>query len=144
MHQEPFVGVLGFSQGGRVATGLMLDQQQQQRDSKQRKRKITGDLKFGVLTCPSYPPICPPETKMDATKILIPTVHLHGLSDPWLPQSRMLLENYYNKDKATVVMFEGQHHLPVNPADTEKLAKAILKVWNGVNGKEDPEDYEIP
>jgi pimeloyl-ACP methyl ester carboxylesterase len=178
---EPFVGVMGFSQGTMVATGLLLDQQQRQ------DREGLPHLKFAVLLCGTYPPLLltdpippndtplttiegsestaaaapplassggelspdkihrsdnsflsPPPSygKMSGAKshyLRIPSVHAHGLKDPWLSEGRSLLTNCYEARYATLVEFQGGHHIPLARQDIDELSRAIIGAYEAPN-----------
>lgn len=55
-------------------------------------------------------------------RISIPTVHILGERDPFVPQSRALVDLY---EDAVVVAHEGGHELPRNGLFTKKAAQAI-------------------
>lgn len=116
----PFVGVMGFSQGARVAAGILL-------------RKQSGELKhqhlrFGVLLAGTYPPLCQPTHAGACDQpIRIPTVHMHGSDDAYLAQGNTLLAKSCDPNTASLMVFEGGHHLPTSPNDTRRLADMILR-----------------
>lgn len=208
----PFVGVMGFSQGTRVATGLLLEQQlqaqQQQQQQRQWQKNHKDDLRppplrFAVLLGGTYPPlpltdtlpslpspadtsaIClscsascerssssesgaeaavsvylkkeparmvaattasppllsssldddsssgkMPKLHSQQQRIRIPSVHVHGLQDPWLGEARELLKNCYDSRYATLVEFQGGHHVPSAQKDIDELARAILAAYH--------------
>ncbi|KAI9738828.1 MAG: hypothetical protein M1834_008335 [Cirrosporium novae-zelandiae] len=127
----PFVGVMGFSQGSRVAAGLLLQQQT-------RKASQLEKLQFGIFFGATWPPIAAEKasfSRSDMTNeisdnqvqsIRIPTLHVQGLQDPWLAESRMLLANCCEPKSARLVEFEGGHHLPLSTKDIKRVANMIL------------------
>ena len=155
-----FVGLLGFSQGGKQTAGLLADLENGE-DTHLPK------WQFGVCLCASYPPnsleyarkqTAGEEWKGESDNhgeirepeaheiIHVPSVHVRGLDDPHLEKGRRLLKFF---DKETVVSFEFKisHHLPgaagdttSEKGDTDKIRDAILQVYgkhsskNGVNG----------
>ena len=116
----PFVGVMGFSQGARVAAGTLL-------------RKQTGELKnqhlrFGVLLAGTYPPICLPTPSNEGSQVIrIPTVHMHGSEDSHLAQGKTLFTKCCDSSTASLMNFEGGHHLPTSPDGAGRLADMILR-----------------
>lgn len=186
----PFVGIMAFSQGTRVATGLLLDQR------RQRGHNDLPPLRFAILLCGTYPPPpladvpnpfadislvpvddrltpCPERlhfsTDSTATssepiinsataspqlsqssncdktletesccRLCIPSVHVHGLQDPWLPEGRALLTNYYEAEGATVLDFQGGHHVPTAQKDIDKIVRAILGACGAANKTDSP------
>ncbi|KAL9097644.1 MAG: hypothetical protein Q9163_006328 [Psora crenata] len=109
------VGVLGFSQGGRMAAGLLADQEEG------RAAVEMPRFAFGVLLCASYPPYslanaakAPPTQGVLAQRrdehgtlvpprpdevIYIPSVHVRGLVDPHLEKGRRLARYFAGEEK---------------------------------------------
>ena len=142
-----FVGVLGFSQGARMAAGLLADQEEGENEGMPK-------WKFGVLLCGSYPPSSLSASrkplggpKDDVSRdehgeigepgigeiIRVPSVHLRGLQDVHLEKGRRL--SRYFSDKIELEFDQG-HHLPGAAGDTTSpktatadLADAILKQY---------------
>ena len=190
----PFVGVMGFSQGTRVATGLLLLLEQLRRQGSMD----LPPLSFAVLICGTYPPLpladdpspladqalvpvvygpnspegsrslsssprrnseasstssepepavspvnasSPPASLADCGKasgtksrrLSIRSIHAHGLQDPWLLEGRDLLTNCYGPACATLLEFQGGHHIPSAQKDIDKLARAILGAYEAAN-----------
>ncbi|MDI1487420.1 MAG: hypothetical protein OHK93_006690 [Ramalina farinacea] len=153
------VGVLGFSQGARMAAGLLADQA-----ASGDEKGITGmpEWKFGVLLCGSYPPYSianagkrPEEFKgaKDEHGVLeppaehevmgdVPTVHVRGLRDPHLEKGRRL-GRYFGGEKEEME-FEMGHYLPQAAGDvasggknaTVEIRDAILRAWRKSQGEE--------
>ena len=134
----PFVGVLGFSQGARLAAGILLEQQE--------KGQVEGrEFRFAVCVNGTYPalilaaepssalrPILDAElTEWDEIynlHIHLPSVHVHGEQDPYVRSSR-LLARCFDPQTAKVFEFENGHHLPASTSDTEQVADEILKIY---------------
>ncbi|KAB8258821.1 serine hydrolase FSH [Aspergillus pseudonomiae] len=161
------VGVLGFSQGTRVATGVCLD------------AELGASVQFAVLiagTCPALmltdyvdaggddggdgcpadcsadspvsPSPSPPSASSSTSElteevespkdcIAIPSVHVQGLRDPWLADSKRLLRTCYKAERAVVVEFAGAHQVPTALGDVKRVAAAVLEVWKGVGSREE-------
>lgn len=146
----PFVGILAFSQGARVATGLLyyLDK---------RRRKGSSDLPemmFAVINSGTYPPLFleedsaaleesaqnssveplhamkTPETPDSGSKRKpnVPSIHLHGTHDPWRPESQKLLADFYETESAAIIEYTGGHQVPVMDKDTQKVVDAIRQL----------------
>ena len=78
---EAFVGVIGFSQGARLAPGLILRQLVEVRETGESKWRF----KFGVLVGGPFPPICLTEgTEVGDYELLkrVPIVNAWGRDDP--------------------------------------------------------------
>lgn len=133
----PVVGVLGFSQGGKIASGLLHEQQ--------HTHKVAPSLKFGVIINGSYPPLRQPSnpsttlprlTESTQTKwndqhkgsIRLPSVHVHGTLDDAIDNHRLLFR-CYDPEVATLMEFENGHHMPVSDDDTQKIADEILRIY---------------
>ena len=144
-----FVGVLGFSQGGRQTAGLVADVQNGE-DTQLPK------WKFGVCLCASYPPLSMEwamkqaagqgwtgETDFhgeirepDAKEIIhIPSVHVRGTLDPHCEKGRRLYK-YFDKEQAFSMEFVMAHNLPgaagdttSDKGDTDRIKDAILRAY---------------
>lgn len=135
-----FVGLLGFSQGARLAMGLLRQQQE-------GRAEAIGGFSYGVLLCGTYPPLslsselllppgATPRTAQFETQhfneedegvVDIPTVHVVGDRDPYAPQSRLLVR-CSKRESRTVMEFDIRHNLPVKPADTQRLAERMVRL----------------
>ncbi|PGH13481.1 hypothetical protein AJ79_03611 [Helicocarpus griseus UAMH5409] len=152
-----FVGVLGFSMGGRLAAGLLMEQQW--RIMKEQKT-VNGEgdtnengvdgstttvdqeqtFKFGVFICGTSPPITKlhdllnhdsedrEEAKVRLPQIDIPTLHVLGLNDPWFTQGEVLAATHFTPAKRTVRRLEMGHHLPVQKQDNMLVVEGILEM----------------
>jgi pimeloyl-ACP methyl ester carboxylesterase len=63
-----------------------------------------------------------------APKITIPTIHVHGLSDQYLSNGRMLLKDFFDRQSAQLIEFDGGHHMPVLLKDSQRLAEMIVQL----------------
>ncbi|MCJ1470528.1 hypothetical protein MMC07_009174 [Pseudocyphellaria aurata] len=141
----PFVGVLGFSQGARIATGLLQEQE--------HTPAAAPHLYFGVLINGSYPPLrqsSNPSTILPRFTesapgpwipeheacVHRPTVHVHGRSDSYIERSR-LLARCYDPSTATVMEFDNGHHLPTSDADTQTIAAEVVRIYQQESRKHD-------
>ena len=123
-----FVGVMGFSEGARVASGLLLQQEQQELEGKQKREN--GFL-FGIFLMGTSPPLMPNSPSLDGVqRISIPTLHVLGTDDPWRESSRRLWQNYSEPAFARLIELPAGHHLPVPAEDTRQVAAAILRLYN--------------
>ncbi|KAK4696322.1 hypothetical protein P7C71_g1576, partial [Lecanoromycetidae sp. Uapishka_2] len=142
-----FVGVLGFSQGGRMAAGLLADLQE---------GEATGlpYWQFGVFICASYPPLSMSSSRPATSKptgevdghgplrdpdedeiIHVPSIHVRGTLDPHLEKGRRL-QKYFNEKTRFILEFEMGHHLPgaagdttSRKGDTDEIRDAILRAF---------------
>nr|UPX44676.1 hypothetical protein FAC6B23_10 [Penicillium fuscum]UXX61833.1 hypothetical protein FAC4N16_06 [Penicillium fuscum] len=138
----PWVGLLGFSQGAKLAASLMF--RQQVRAEKLGRAKAGSDWKFAVLMAGRAPIVFsssmlsspsqielsgPPDLSdiMGEEHVLkLPTIHVHGLADPGLHSHRELLDNYCSFHSARVVEWNGAHRVPLKSANVNPLIEEIL------------------
>lgn len=142
-----FVGVLGFSQGGRMAAGLLADLEE---------GEATGlpYWQFGVLICAGYPPLSMSTSRLGGAKpkgevdghgplrepgeeeiIHVPSVHVRGTLDPHLEKGRRLVKYFDEKTRISMEFVMG-HHLPAaagdttsRKGDTDEIRDAILRAF---------------
>lgn len=138
-----FVGVLGFSQGARMAAGLLADQEE-------GESKGMPEWKFGVLLCGSYPPGSLSASRRpipevnghvmrdthgetrepDSEEVIrVPTVHMRGLQDIHLEKGRRLSKFFSDKIEFE---FDQGHHLPGAAGDTTSPKTATTDLANAV------------
>ena len=147
----PFVGVMGFSQGAKMAASLLYEQQLQE----EQNVKKDYDFKFGILMAGRAPLVSlsslsesmvksSPPTMVSAAgisegynfdvgdqvkvpKIHIPTIHVHGLQDPGLPFHRRLYKENCEPESTTLIEWEGAHRVPLKSKDVDPIVNAIMK-----------------
>ncbi|KAI7909532.1 citrinin biosynthesis oxidoreductase CtnB [Pyricularia oryzae] len=146
----PWVGLLGFSQGGKLAASLLYRQQRQQQP------RASGDAwRFGVIMAGRGPTVCldpetcpsvllarpraellaPPLQKLDQAEaakghhvLRVPTLHVHGRFDPDLKYHKVLLHDYCEPSTARLLEWAGDHRVPLKPADVTPVVDGILKL----------------
>ncbi|KAK2608268.1 hypothetical protein N8I77_006889 [Diaporthe amygdali] len=137
----PWVGVLGFSQGAKMAASVLL-RQQENPAALGRLRRAGCDFRFGVLMAGRGPLIQPdPDTadwlgvgeKFDyasnlaAKRVLhVPTIHVHGMQDPGLDFHEVLLSEWCEPGTTRLIQWEGNHRLPFKTPDVGRVVNAIL------------------
>lgn len=145
----PIVGAVGFSQGCRMAAGLLLRQTMLRHKGEDNDElDLDLNLRFGVFVGGGWPPIyfTPPphpnlttgtEEQTPVTKlaeeelITVPTIHAWGRDDPQKVAARALIE------KATKGFgmgpeeyeFAGGHHMPMVMSESRELSDRVLNVW---------------
>jgi predicted esterase len=118
--ETEFVGVLGFSQGAKLAAGLLLEQQV-------RGRK---GFRFGVLLMAVSPPLVSGlSDEQRATKIAVPSVVVLGKEDPWRDEGRRLYDEFWEKGKANLLELEVGHRLPDLEAENQMVVDEILRLY---------------
>ncbi|KAI8157572.1 Calcium channel [Colletotrichum sp. SAR 10_70] len=115
----PFAGFVGFSQGCRAISSLLLEHQRGGDDF------LGPDAKpFALFICGTFPPFVPHEEKITA-----PTVHVVGLEDPYELASEQLYEQCSEKSTRRILRFPGGHHLPTAPETIQHIANMTLSVY---------------
>lgn len=145
------MGVLGFSQGGKQAAGLLADVQDGSETGLPR-------WAFGVLLCAGYPPLSMEFARkvargegwrghsdghgevreVEAGEVIrVPSVHVRGTMDPHLEKGRRL-ERFFDRGSLVELEFVMGHHLPgaagdttSEKGDTDRIRDAILQIYEG-------------
>jgi predicted esterase len=139
----PWVGLIGFSQGAKLASSLLYDQQIHQ----EKDGKADTDYKFAVLLAGRSPlvsfseytnsPACVAAGAIsegflyegESPHILrIPTIHVHGLNDPGLHLHRKMLKQYHDPKTSTLIEWDGTHRVPIKKTDVEPIVKEIYRM----------------
>lgn len=149
-----WVGVIGFSQGAKIAGGLLLRQQNQNRtnydvssassaESSHRNSlssRLT-DFRFGVLMAGPAPLVSldvgvvykpPVPGSPNQALLTIPTVHVHGTNDPGWQMHRDLQHFCCEKQTTVAVEWDGGHRVPIKTKDVAAVVAEILKVADAV------------
>ena len=144
-----WVGVIGFSQGAKMAASLLL--RQQVHSAKLGKIFAPFNFRFAVLIAGRAPLVSLDPyllsdpalldasqftmeqmpgfaTKCKEENILrLPTIHVHGLKDPGLHLHQALLSDYCSEE-ARLVEWDGQHRVPIKTKDVLPVVDAILDI----------------
>ncbi|KAL6244999.1 hypothetical protein RBB50_007774 [Rhinocladiella similis] len=136
-----FIGVLGFSQGARIAASLLLHGQQQTHLFEQSCGQVLlPRWRFGILLAGRGPvetllssdddhdddAAKPEGTKLE--RIRIPTAHIHGLQDPNLHLHRAFLHENFLSTTSRVVEWDGHHRVPIKTQDVMVVRDQILEL----------------
>ncbi|KXT16738.1 hypothetical protein AC579_5237 [Pseudocercospora musae] len=144
----PWAGLLGFSQGAKVAASLLYLQQIRRQTS---STTISGsEFRFAVLvagrgplvwlqagqeTPPGLVDACQLSTltrealfspRLAAPMINTPTIHVHGLRDPGLPLHRKFLAQHFNPHSCALLEWDGGHRMAIKTADVVPVVEGIL------------------
>lgn len=140
----PWVGILGFSQGARVATSILYDQQVQ-------KGKLGSneepEFKFGILFAGRGPLVSFSNFEQDEffaqagapvgstqlkgickNQLRLPTIHVHGLQDPDIRWQRKFLEQYCEPRSAKLFVWDGDHRIPYKDNDVTPIVDEIYRI----------------
>lgn len=128
--RDDWVGILGFSQGGRLAAGLLAEQEKEQEED------MYGDelgFKFGVfLNTPSPPMTSLAHEDGGLDKIQTPSINVVGKQDQWYKSSLKMHKEYFETSK--LIEFDIGHRLPNVPADITTIAREILGLYLQTTG----------
>ncbi len=146
-----WVGVLGFSQGAKLACSMLYEQQLCHERHAHTQKEAPWNFRFGIIMAGRYPfaALSPSSEKLpwmqsagglpkDADidslmerpdmRLKVPTVHVHGLKDEGLELHKRCVEEYCAPGTTTVVEWDGPHRLAVKKADVDKIVEAIVEV----------------
>ncbi|KAI5361720.1 Putative serine hydrolase FSH, alpha/Beta hydrolase [Septoria linicola] len=146
-----WVGLLGFSQGAKLAASLLYDQQIRREkfghDTTAAGSASTTNYRFAVLLAGRNPlvsfgeysrsPALVPagglsegfEYDRQSPHILrLPTLHVHGLGDAGLHLHRRLREQYCDPDTSEVVEWDGDHRVPIKWKDVQPIKEWVDKI----------------
>lgn len=141
-----WVGCLGFSQGTRVVSGLLLWQQQQRQ--KQQSTTETSldneiiDIQFGVLCMGAGEPMTStmPEYLLEWDEkdsngqskhdnlVRIPSLHLHGLKDVCYERGKIQMTSHFDPATVTCIEIDYHHAMPWHKNDLSLLVEHIKKM----------------
>ncbi|KAI1261987.1 serine hydrolase FSH [Xylariaceae sp. FL1019] len=160
----PWVGLLGFSQGAKLAVSLLFRQQQRSARAQSGKKNGSGietndmrdDIydgwKFAVALAGRAPlvnlepGVFKSSLLSDASEIglsgqadlmeiakedhvlRLPSIHVHGLTDPGLHLHQELYEQYTDPDCTKLVQWDGGHRVVLKSTDVQPVIDAILAV----------------
>ncbi len=144
-HGGEVVGVMGISQGARLVAGLLLEREQGQGGARGGGGWLDG-VRFGVLLNGTFPAMLPVSVPVPVPVpelgqgeggvgvVAVPTLHVHGLLDPSLAQSRALLGGYFEKGQAVLLEKGVGHHLLNPQADVEGFVSVLVKMDEATRG----------
>ena len=144
-----WVGVLGFSQGAKLACSMLYEQQLCQLSG--GIKKTPWNFRFGVIMagrCPfaaiseeseAFPWMqsaggLPNAADMDSLmerpdmRLQVPTVHVHGLKDEGLHLHKRCVEEYCAPGTTSVVEWDGPHRVAVKKADVDRIVAAMVEM----------------
>ncbi|KAK4247431.1 serine hydrolase FSH [Corynascus novoguineensis] len=143
-----WVGILGFSQGAKVAASLLF--RQQQRENNLATAVAIPSFRFGMFFAGRGPLVAlDPDhassaglpdaaalsgadvnaNNWDKRHVLrIPSIHVHGLKDPGIGLHRYLRDVFCEKESTRLVEWNGEHRMPLKNKDVEAIFESILSV----------------
>ncbi|PBP27624.1 citrinin biosynthesis oxydoreductase CtnB [Diplocarpon rosae] len=124
-----WIGVMGFSQGTRVAGGVLLDQQ---RRREMGLPEADGELnfRFGIMCMGGAAPMVSDivHASYSDSLINIPTLHLHGTKDINYQNGKKMWKTHYEANSTTVWDIDYHHAMPWYRADVIKFVDLIRKL----------------
>ena len=152
-----WVGLLGFSQGAKLAASLLFRQQvlleQKSEPGLKEAENLKARWRFAVpmagrspivslmdpavfssplLSNPSQVGLAETPDLMEVARgrhvLHLPSIHVHGLADPGYSLHRELYEIYCDSATARVVEWDGAHRVPLKTDDVQPVVNAILEV----------------
>ena len=147
-----WVGLLGFSQGAKLAASLLF--MQQKRTEMFGADKAGSAFRFAVIMAGRAPlvtldpDLAMSSTLVDASQIALgfsnlydgtsienrehvlrlPTIHVHGRLDQGLHLHQRLLDQYCEKGSARLVEWDGDHRVPLKTKDAAAVVEQMLEV----------------
>lgn len=118
-------GIIGYSEGAMVAATMLVDQERRFRQHGQPRR-----LKMGIFFT-GWPPMEPSGNRVlfadeVEERIVVPSVHVIGSSDPFLPGALGLCA-VCDEDKALIFDHGKGHTIPRDTQTVKELADAIRR-----------------
>lgn len=138
-----WVGLLGFSQGAKMAASLLLREQDRMESAgmtyQSMLRPSRGPMfRFAVLLAGRGPlvtldPDCQAffgrEEEVQEAILRLPTVHVHGLQDEGLVMHRDLRNRCCTKESTTLVEWDGNHRVPIKAGDVAAVVSALMSAY---------------
>ncbi|MCJ1455235.1 hypothetical protein MMC28_005589 [Mycoblastus sanguinarius] len=147
-----WVGLLGFSQGAKLAASILFTQQK--RAEALGPEHAGSHFRFAVIMAGRAPLVSlDPELVMnsalaDASQsttgytrfpdgvspeeqehvLRLPTIHVHGRRDQGLHLHQRLLEQYCEKGTTRLVEWDGDHRVPIKTTDVAAIVEQIFDV----------------
>jgi len=154
------VGLIGFSQGAKLAASIIYSQQEVRRqENGNDDGVIWPNYRFALLLAGRgplvwfYPDRPMPRGLVDAAQpttstsslwdseveesiaehaLRVPTIHVHGLNDPGLKLHRQLLHRYCDPKTSTLIEWDGVHRVAIKNKDVNAVVEQVLAVARGV------------
>ena len=143
-----WVGLIGFSQGAKLALSILLENQFRQEEDRFAVGFAGVQWKFGIIMAGRAPPYSLSDRTKDSKhyvrpgelpqefgradekfrdKLRTPTLHVHGLLDSGLELHRDFLEYFCELSSTRFLEWEGAHRIPFRPNDVTSITDGIPK-----------------
>jgi hypothetical protein len=148
-----WVGLIGFSQGAKLAASIIYSQQERRRENG-NNIFWPDNYRFALLLAGRgplvwlYPDSPIPQGLVDAAQptttstpslwdseveertvkhlLRVPTIHVHGLNDPGLKLHRRLLHRYCDPETSTLIEWDGVHRVAIKSKDVDAVVEKVL------------------
>lgn len=156
-----WAGLLGFSQGSKVAASVLYEMQLQteEKEIMRTEADIEGfagvNWRFALLMAGRGPlaslsarthgsvgmdrpgemmiPKEPGHWRWNQHRITLPTVQVHGLNDPGLQYHQELFRDFTEPGTAELLEWNGDHRVPIKTADVASVVEATLRAYKVIN-----------
>ncbi|KUJ21327.1 uncharacterized protein LY89DRAFT_609880 [Mollisia scopiformis] len=130
--RDDWVGILGFSQGGRMAAGLLAEQERREEVGEEEEG---AGFKFGVFVMTPEPPMTGLVYEEGVeVRIQSPSVLVSGKKDFWYESSKRMREKYFEEETSKLVEFDVDHRMPNASADVKIIALEVLRLYLETTG----------
>lgn len=127
----PWVGLLAFSQGAKIAASLLLRQQHANDQSGSLPAFHFGVLMAGPAPLVSLDPSrdhtgtgqSPPQSLLQ-----IPTIHVHGKQDSLVSDPDNWIYPGCSPDSTRLFVWDGGHDVPTKTKDVAPVVEAIMEL----------------
>lgn len=138
-----WVGLLGFSQGAKLAASLLLREQYlTELSTLSYQSRLHNDMflnfRFAVLLA-GRGPLVTLHTSLESffgsgedvrePVLKLPTVHVHGLQDEGLAFHRSLRDLCCVAESTKTVEWEGNHRVPIKAPDVAAVVRALTAIY---------------
>ncbi|KAG8410205.1 hypothetical protein J3458_018241 [Metarhizium acridum] len=142
-----WVGLLGFSQGAKMAASLLFREQYRMerqgwvRTYQEQLAAALGQrsmFRFAVLLAGRGPLVTldedftafyGPEKDIWEPILQLPTVHVHGTQDDGLAMHRDFRNRCCTEESTTLVEWNGNHRVPIKAVHVSAVISALMKAY---------------
>jgi predicted esterase len=129
--QADIVGLMAFSQGAIAATMLLWQKQQ-------GLLPWFPTINFAILICCDFAEELSEHMHGSSgdegqAVLKLPTLHLHGRSDPFLKKGRKMVETHFDPSRSDILEFDGGHQCPNTQLDCAEATRRILRLSQSIS-----------
>ena len=145
-----WVGLIGFSQGAKLAFSILLENQLRRRRNPSASGFAGAQWQFGIIMAAQAPPYSlsrrtrhnehyvslNSSRRFDRRyairefpdKLRTPTLHVHALQDAGLPLHRELMDMYCGEGSASLIEWDGDHRIPYRTPEIKSVVNGLLDI----------------